>query len=118
MSEFNDMFDMMNRIFHESGPSYNSSKYIDFSCSEKQMDKDYIYYTFQTYELGREDIMVSATPITLDIKISKDPDAGFFTELPCVIHPKKTKVTLKNGILDIILAIDKKKSPEYIKVKE
>lgn len=117
-SEFNDIFRELDRFFKGTSESFNRSNYIDFSCSEKQMDDDHIYYTFKTNNLMKEDINVSVTETTLDIGIKKDPDAGFSTVLPYPVLPKKTKVTLKNGILDIVLTIDSKCKKDRVKIND
>jgi HSP20 family molecular chaperone IbpA len=117
LDNFDVVFDILDKIFKGSPDGYNKSRYIDFSSSEKQMDDDSIYYTFKINGLEKDDIIITVTEFTLDILIKKDPDAGFFTNLPCPVLPKKTKSTMKNGVLDIVIKIDKNQMKEKVNIE-
>ena len=109
-----DIFKMLDRIFEKHSDS--SERYIDFKLSERIIDDNHIYYTFQTYSIEKEDIFIEPKEDTLTIQISKENEP-YIINLPYRIIPKEIKSSFKNGLLDITLTIDKSKD-ERIKVGE
>jgi len=116
--EFDDIFKIMDRIFGESpiGSHYRSP--INDNKYERLMDGDNIYYTFELRELSKDDIDIK--PYTREIIVTFNKGINenrHVISLPYPIKPKDTEVSFINGILDIIVKIDKDKE-ERIEIKE
>jgi len=108
--EFNDIFDMMDRIFGPTRTKRDENDISDFKY-ERLMDENNIYYTFELTHLKKEDIDIK--PHVHDLILSLTREGKTITRnltLPYPIVPSKTKVTFINGILDITVKIDKDKS--------
>jgi len=106
---FDDIFDLMDRIFGSSRARHSSIRHDKY---EKILDGNKIYYTFELRNFNKEDIHIEAKENELYIYLSK-PGYGeekHILELPFPIKPKETKTTFKNGILDVTLVKDTSKS--------
>jgi len=105
--ENDDIFDMMDKIF--GPPTYRRSvkredEDITDDNYERLMDDDHIYYTFELLTLNKEDIDVRPNKDTIILSLKSKERV---MKLPYPIIPEETKVTFKNGILDITTVIDK-----------
>ena len=111
--EFDKIFRMMDEIFGQNlgGHSNNITSTGNSSNYERIIDKDYIYYTFELPDVEKDSIDIKPTEDTIFISIFRDGyDNDHTIKLPYLIIPKETKVTFKNGILDISVKIDKEKN--------
>jgi len=114
MKDDEDIFDLFDKLFGGFNRGYNRYKDNDFieeNMYERLMDDDNIYYTFQLPTLHKEDIVVETTEASIDIKLNKFSDMDEYS-IPTAypILPNQTKVTFRNGILDITTVIDKEKT--------
>ena len=108
---FDEIFDLVDRIFGHSNMVKDSS-IMDYKY-DKIVNGDKIYYTFELREYTKDDIHIEPSETHLDIIITKPglTEGRHRIDIPFPIIPKKTKVTFKNGILDITLVRDVSKSP-------
>ena len=109
--DFDDIFKLMDRIFSESRTTEKSPLHTNSREYERLMDEDYIYYTFQLTSLEKDaiDIKPFEDYIVITITDSRG-DHRHNIKLPYPIIPEDTKVTFKNGILDITVKINKEKA--------
>ena len=116
--EFDDIFNMMNRIFGKSPFGNSGNSPIHDRKYERLMDDDNIYYTFEIPSVHKEDIDIKSYENELIVNLIRDGKTYKHNlDLPYPIIPDKTKVTFKNGILDITVKINKDKA-KRIEIEE
>ena len=114
--EFDDIFRMMDRIFGMS-PYHNRTPIHDRKY-ERLMDDDYIYYTFELPDMRKDDIDIQSFEDKILVTFLRNGlENKHQMNLPYPIHKDETKVTFKNGILDITVKINKEKANK-IKIEE
>ena len=117
-NDFDDIFDMMDRIFGKSPFGDRGNSPIHDRRYERLMDDNNIYYTFEIPDVYKEDIDIKSLENELLVKLVRNgQEYSHNLALPYPILPKETKVTFKNGILDITVKINKEKA-ERIEIEE
>jgi len=75
--------------------------------------EDEVAITVEIPGVEKEDIDLKATKETLEIKVNT-PQRKYhkIVDLPCIVKPKTTKATYKNGILDVVIKRKENKKDE------
>lgn len=109
--DIDDIWRMMDEIFDRNTPvskshhSRRQHRYLD-----RIVDKEHIYYTGEFRDKQKEDIQVLVRNGNLCVEVVNEDDYIEFIPLPII--KDKTDVSFVNGILDVILTINKRNTDE------